>query len=268
MGNNNSKDAGGGGALQSQPSSPVTTTKDPLVRRKSKRAESIHAQLVPKSIAASPTTSLETATGHSAIATAIPLSQSRSRSEASSATAVPIPIRDSNKRTTSASKTGSTNATPHRSTSPGQRQIHGLTPITTQTPSQKPATSSNVEGLASPDAYYLPQPQFRHPPRVPLPIEEEVHDPGSPIPTPADLEGEDVPPSFEGGPLEETKSINSMGLDDDVGSTGEPEDVFAATGMTGMPKVPMLFEWKEGGAKVYVTGSFASWDKKWKLNRQ
>jgi len=268
MGNNNSKDAGGGGALQSQPSSPVTTTKDPLVRRKSKRAESIHAHLVPKSIAASPTTSLETATGQSATATATPLSQSRGRSEASSATAVPIPIRDSNKRTTSASKTGSTNATPHRSTSPGQRQIHGLTPITTQTPSQKPATSSNVEGLASPDAYYLPQPQFRHPPRVPLPIEEEVHDPGSPIPTPADLEGEDVPPSFEGGPLEETKSINSMGLDDDVGSTGEPEDVFAATGMTGMPKVPMLFEWKEGGAKVYVTGSFASWDKKWKLNRQ
>ena len=32
--------------------------------------------------------------------------------------------------------------------------------------------------------------------------------------------------------------------------------------------VPTLIEWKQGGNKVYVTGTFASWSRKFRMTRE
>ena len=53
--------------------------------------------------------------------------------------------------------------------------------------------------------------------------------------------------------------------EDDVVDDLQP---FAADA-AGPPKaVPTTIEWKEGGEKVYVTGTFANWDKKFKLHKK
>jgi hypothetical protein len=50
--------------------------------------------------------------------------------------------------------------------------------------------------------------------------------------------------------------------DDDLG-----DDLQALEGGP-IPTVPTMLEWREGGDKVYVTGTFAGWDRKFRLHRK
>lgn len=96
------------------------------------------------------------------------------------------------------------------------------------------------------------------PPRLPLPIEEEVHTPGSPI-----LGAEDAPEieehSDSSAELTRKSSITSAATLDDDDSQELRVD-------RSRPTVPTRIEWKRGGEKVYVTGTIFQWNRKQRLH--
>lgn len=103
------------------------------------------------------------------------------------------------------------------------------------------------------------------PPRLPLPIEEEVHTPGSPIlaATAADSTLPEIQSldesETEGLPRRSSALSNVTGDDDDDGDAEElPID-------RTKPVVPTEFLWLGGGEKVYVTGTIFQWSRKSKL---
>lgn len=109
--------------------------------------------------------------------------------------------------------------------------------------------------LADAMSYHLTRP-----PRLPLPIEEEVHTPGSPIIAPADAEApllgiesldDDILPRRSSG-------LSSTTADDDEDAEELPVDKTKSV-------VPTKFEWLGGGEKVYVTGTIFQWSQKSKL---
>lgn len=99
------------------------------------------------------------------------------------------------------------------------------------------------------------------PPRLPLPIEEEVHTPGSPIIAPTD--DIDVPvvdvETLDNEPLPRRESALSNTTIDEEDAAELDFDKTKAT-------VPTIFEWREGGEKVYVTGTIFQWNKKHRLH--
>lgn len=114
------------------------------------------------------------------------------------------------------------------------------------------------------DLNYIPHSNLNFPPRLPLPIEEEIHTPGSPIITPADfstaLHVEDV----DGVIPSRNSVLSGTTLDEDeLGNDLQP---YPADGSR--RTVPTLVQWKQGGDKVYVTGTFASWSRKYRMYRE
>lgn len=98
------------------------------------------------------------------------------------------------------------------------------------------------------------------PPRLPLPIEEEVHTPGSPIVAPTDL----------GEPLEDVNVLNPESLPRRSStlssSTIDEEDAEELRVDKTRPTVPTRLEWLRGGDKVYVTGTIFHWNRKTRLH--
>ena len=119
------------------------------------------------------------------------------------------------------------------------------------------------------NAYYAPAVQLRGPPRLPLPIAENVHQPGSPLLGPLYVPEEDVS-MFEDDdsalPRTEFSMLSSTTVDEDEVT----DDLRPFTqDVAGPPKVvPTTITWKGSGEKVYVTGTFANWEKKFKLHRR
>lgn len=99
------------------------------------------------------------------------------------------------------------------------------------------------------------------PPRMPLPIEEEVHTPGSPITAPADA----------GEPVE---SLDLAGGDGDIArkssnlstTTVDEDDAEELRVDKTRPTVPTRLEWLRGGERVYVTGTIFQWNRKQRLH--
>lgn len=146
-----------------------------------------------------------------------------------------------------------------------QQQQHPLPATTAESPS--PQGLQEQEGpMVFDDSYTVNASQFSRPPRLPLPIEEELHTPGSPIISPADVAGPVGPiEPLEGVPgLPRRSSVLSSTTldDDDLG-----DDLGSLEGGPHVP-VPTLLEWREGGDKVYVTGTFAGWDRKFRLHKK
>ncbi|APA08120.1 hypothetical protein sscle_03g028900 [Sclerotinia sclerotiorum 1980 UF-70] len=98
------------------------------------------------------------------------------------------------------------------------------------------------------------------PPRLPLPIEEEVHTPGSPLITPADM----IAPAIDIEALDNERLArrNSALSNTTIDEEDAEEIQIDRTKAT----VPTLFEWREGGEKVYVTGTIFQWNKKQRLS--
>jgi len=116
------------------------------------------------------------------------------------------------------------------------------------------------------DPNYIPVSNLNFPPRLPLPIQEEVYTPGSPIITPADItsvlnEDGDV----DGALVRRTSLLSHTTADDD-----EIDDDLQAYGLEGARggTVPTRIEWKQGGDRVYITGTFASWSRKYRMHRE
>lgn len=99
------------------------------------------------------------------------------------------------------------------------------------------------------------------PPRLPLPIEEEVHTPGSPIIAPTDI----------GQPVEELENLDNAGLAHPTSNLSdtsvlEEEDAEELLVDKTRPTVPTRLEWRHGGDKVYVTGTIFQWNRKTRLH--
>ncbi|KAH6622212.1 5'-AMP-activated protein kinase beta subunit, interation domain-containing protein, partial [Boeremia exigua] len=110
--------------------------------------------------------------------------------------------------------------------------------------------------------YIVPSSHFSRPPRLPLPIEEELHTPGSPIIAPTGI----GPETLDHGEVEgvlprRTSMLSSTTADDD--DLGEEFKVPTP----GRPTVPTLVEWEGAGDRVYVTGTFAGWNRKYRLHQ-
>lgn len=108
--------------------------------------------------------------------------------------------------------------------------------------------------------------QYNHPPRLPLPIGKEVQMPGSPIILPADLSSpiDQAADEVDGsGMLQRRNSVLSNTTAD------EDEDDMQPLQSSGeRAAVPTVIEWRQGGDRVYVTGTFAGWDRKFRLQKE
>lgn len=115
---------------------------------------------------------------------------------------------------------------------------------------------------------YIAPAQLR-PPRLPLPIADaNVPIPESPSLDPVDKGVADVPSmepdaalTFEPA-LRRKSSMVSLGTEDDeVGDELPPID-------PSQPSVPTVIEWRQPAHKVYVTGTFANWERKFKMHHK
>ncbi|KAL5334797.1 hypothetical protein BJX70DRAFT_391167 [Aspergillus crustosus] len=108
--------------------------------------------------------------------------------------------------------------------------------------------------------YYSASHHLQRPPRMPLPIGDATATPGSPISGPDDTSL--LAP--ERTPADQTTAVNP-----DI-TTIEDDDTVDelqshASGVVGRA-VPTTIEWTGGGNKVYVTGTFVNWEKKFRLH--
>ncbi|KAH7386688.1 5'-AMP-activated protein kinase beta subunit, interation domain-containing protein [Phaeosphaeria sp. MPI-PUGE-AT-0046c] len=101
---------------------------------------------------------------------------------------------------------------------------------------------------------------FSRPPRLPLPIEEETHLPGSPILSAQNYSSPIDHDEVEGNLPRHASMLSTTTADDeDLGDEFKPA--------TGRPTVPTLIEWEGDGERVYATGTFAGWNRKYRLHR-
>lgn len=125
---------------------------------------------------------------------------------------------------------------------------------------RSPYSFTTLDASGAPDSisYHLTRP-----PRLPLPIEEEVHTPGSPIIAPVDIGVPDIETLssevLDSGDLaRKTSGLSTATFDEDPEDEELPIDKTKAS-------VPIDFEWLGGGEKVFVTGSIFQWSRKSKL---
>ena len=126
-----------------------------------------------------------------------------------------------------------------------------------------PETSFEPSGPPG-DPNYMPSSILNFPPRLPLPIQEEDHTPGSPIISPQEISSALEEYEIEGRFPKRTSILSNTTLDED-----EADDDLQAYGnvVTGRT-VPTTIEWNHGGDRIYVTGSFAGWEKKHRMHRK
>ncbi|CAG8962254.1 hypothetical protein HYFRA_00005307 [Hymenoscyphus fraxineus] len=143
---------------------------------------------------------------------------------------------------------------PHQPTKPVDVPVPVANPADT---SSLRSYSQSIEPSGPPDMSY----HLTRPPRLPLPIEEEVHTPGSPIIAPADV---DIP-ALDIEPLDEVLPRRSSALSN---TTIDEEDAEELRVDKTKATVPTTLEWLEGkgGEKVYVTGTIFQWNKKHRLH--
>ncbi|KAK0635672.1 carbohydrate-binding module family 48 protein [Bombardia bombarda] len=127
---------------------------------------------------------------------------------------------------------------------------------------RSPRSPDMFEGAANPHSSLQDLSYLTRPPRLPLPIEEEVHTPGSPIIAPADI-GQPID-DVDG--LEEPEALPRPASTLSNASTVEDEDTEELRVDKTGPTVPTRLEWLRGGDKVYVTGTIFQWNRKTRLH--
>jgi hypothetical protein len=101
---------------------------------------------------------------------------------------------------------------------------------------------------------------------MPLPIGDATATPGSPIIGP-----EDSHIGFVSGdrPLGEQASQDNAGITNTAVDDEETLDELEPYTSSGVGRaVPTFIEWNGPGEKVYVTGTFVNWEKKYRLHRK
>ncbi|KAK4127489.1 carbohydrate-binding module family 48 protein [Parathielavia appendiculata] len=126
---------------------------------------------------------------------------------------------------------------------------------------RSPRSDDGCESAAMPHSSLQDVSYLTRPPRLPLPIEEEVHTPGSPIIAPADA----------GAPIDDVEGLDAAGLAHPTSNLSdnsvlEEEDTEELLVDKTRPTVPTRLEWRHGGDKVYVTGTIFNWNRKTRLH--
>ena len=114
------------------------------------------------------------------------------------------------------------------------------------------------------DPNYIPVSNLNFPPRLPLPIQEEVYTPGSPIITPADVSSVLIDDDFDGALPRRTSLLSHTTADEDEIDEDQGYGLEGTRGGT----VPTRVEWKQSGDRVYITGTFAAWSRKYRMHRE
>ena len=114
------------------------------------------------------------------------------------------------------------------------------------------------------DLNYIAHSNLNVPPRLPLPIEEELHTPGSPIIAPSGIPSDIREDDIEALLPDRNSTVSSTTLDEEE----VPDELQPYPPIDSRKTVPTLVEWKQGGNKVYVTGTFASWSRKFRMTRK
>ncbi|ORX97946.1 5'-AMP-activated protein kinase beta subunit, interation domain-domain-containing protein, partial [Clohesyomyces aquaticus] len=138
--------------------------------------------------------------------------------------------------------------------------LHGVDSHGGSRSSEQAIASSVDPADASVQDYFIAPSQYSRPPRLPLPIEEEPHTPGSPIISPQDIVSPINSDDVDGDLPRKTSVLSSEPAEDE-----ELADEFKNPG--DLPTVPTLIEWEGPGERVYVTGTFANWNRKYRLHR-
>jgi Glycogen recognition site of AMP-activated protein kinase len=262
--------------LHTYPSSSPHPSPQPLSpRREPRRRDSLNALSSNKATAAPPSESLTSAIAHTAQQHRVLSSRNRQRSKTLHAPAAAAP-----------ENMGNEQSRQHRQVdghgvnvvSPAQTEPARLSePVPVPVPPSTVSSSERSSRYESPppdppipsqisDLQRLPPSQTHRPPRLPLPIEEEVHTPGSPIISPTDL----IPvaldhDSVEGALPRRTSVLSSTTVDEDevVDDLGQ-YSIYGGVRKT----IPTPIEWNQGGNKVYVTGTFTGWNRKFRLHKR
>ena len=260
MGNTSSSDKHS--ASSNSPKDPSHAANE-AQKRFPKRRESVPALPHGRAAAVPPSASLESAHGHSTPQVSSVTAQGHASSQHArhrSQTSVTPQTKPYDQK--DASNEGIARDTSHEAHAV-QVPTH---PVPTAPHIQRIPTSQPRDSPSSPSSYHIPNSQFSRPPRLPLPIEQEDFAPGSPIISPTDLPGplgKDPITEDAERPLERKNSVlSSTTIDED-----EVVDEFQAHSKATGQMVDTLIEWKEGGDRVYVTGSFSGWTKKHRLHR-
>lgn len=149
-------------------------------------------------------------------------------------------------------------------------QGHGMR---TYRPPSEPVnvpTSHDAQGTAEassprPNLRYVPPSQLNRAPRLPLPIDEESHTPGSPIISPADISSALDRDEIDGALPRGSSILSSNATEED--EIGDELHAYTVDGEM-RRTIPTVIEWKHGGEKVYVTGTFAGWNRKFRLHKK
>ncbi|KAL2170095.1 hypothetical protein VTG60DRAFT_5190 [Thermothelomyces hinnuleus] len=126
---------------------------------------------------------------------------------------------------------------------------------------RSPRSEDGYETAAMPHSSLQDVSYLTRPPRLPLPIEEEVHTPGSPI----------IAPTEVTEPIDDVEGLNNAALGHPTSSLSdtsalEEDDAEELLVDKTRPTVPTRLEWRHGGDKVYVTGTIFQWNRKTRLH--
>ncbi|OJJ43764.1 hypothetical protein ASPZODRAFT_73283 [Penicilliopsis zonata CBS 506.65] len=237
MGNNPSKSPSGDPSSTSGHSNLAVPPGDKTVRRR----PSINALSGAKATAADPSASKENATGVSA----------------------------SQRQASAHHRLQSRNITdlPSRGPRPDQRDARR----SEARPLDVPPPNRNADASVAPsgpplNTYYGASAHLQRPPRMPLPIGDANATPGSPIIGPADTQMESIPTNRlldERANPEATNFTSATVDEEDLVDELQP---YAISGVG--RAVPTTIDWTGPGNKVYVTGTFVNWEKKFRLHRK
>ncbi|BCS17886.1 putative Snf1 kinase complex beta-subunit Gal83 [Aspergillus puulaauensis] len=109
--------------------------------------------------------------------------------------------------------------------------------------------------------YYSASHHLQRPPRMPLPIGDATATPGSPISGPDDAS----PLAPAHAPSDKTATANPDMTTIEDEETVDELQPYTTSGVG--KAVPTTIEWTSGGNKVYVTGTFVNWEKKFRLHK-
>lgn len=224
------------------------------------RRTSINALSGTKASAADPSASKESATGQPAshgLATVQHRLQSRTVSQSTQPMS-DLPDRSNGKRYDSRYQPGPA--------------VEASNPVQVPSAPNRSSTKRDegympTETSANPtNTYYSASHLQRGPPRLPLPIGDANATPGSPVIAPSDSQVDSVP--FE--LLDNQVPQATISLDDPHADEDDVEDEMLAYAMhgPGSKAVPTLIEWKGPGDRVFVTGTFVNWEKKFRLHKR
>ncbi|KAJ5109810.1 Immunoglobulin E-set [Penicillium argentinense] len=218
--------------------------------RKVVRRTSLHAIPTHKATVADPSASRETAAGHSAAYQGSVQQRLQSRNTADSSARAP--------------------GRPERRVGPITEYDHDAPTPDLSNPMQVPVSrhAAGRDSMAPsgppPNSYYNASTHLHHPPRLPLPIGDATATPGSPIMGPEDSHIQSMPADRL---LDEHMNPEASNISTETMDSEELDELQPFT-TSGVGKaVPAVIEWTAPGQKVYVTGTFVNWEKKFRLQR-